>query len=990
MAIATEQSKGIGQAVHRKEDKKLLTGKGRYVDDLKLPGMQHMAVVRSPHAHADITGFDTSKAKAMPGVTAVLTGDDLEFAAGVPCASNPTGDMVHPVRPPLAKGRVRHAGEPVAVVIATDRYTAADAAAAVEVSYNPLPALVTPEAALADGAPKIHEELDSNVALVLAHKTDGVDEAFADADVVVKHTIRNQRLIHVPIETRGVVADWNTASDELVVYSSTQVPHFLRTFLAIVCGVSEAKVRAIAPDVGGGFGSKLNAYAEEFIAAAASRKVGAPVKWIEERSEAMVATCHGRAQDATMELAATKDGKVLAMRVHYVQDYGSYLQMLTPLISQLTLLMSPGAYAIPEVDVTVTNVYTNTVPTDALRGAGRPEATHAIERMMDILALELGMSRTEIRRKNFPQEFPFTTAIGLMYDSGDYDKTLDKLLELSDSKDEFEKRRVEAASRGKLLGRGLSTWVEVCGFVPSDVARSALGLTPGGWESSTVRMHPTGKVTVITGTSPHGQGHATSWSQIIETELGIPFDDVEVIHGDTAFAPYGLGTYGSRSLAVGGTAVHLAATQVRDKARLVAAQMLEASSDDLEFSGGTFSVKGSPDKSVTMQEVAFRAWQAFNMPEGVTPGLDETVFFDPPNCVFPFGAHGCEVEVDKETGKVEITGYIAVDDCGNVINPAIVAGQVHGGVVHGIGQALYEGAVYDDERPAPHRVAGRVRHPVGGGGSVDSDAPHGDAVADEPARREGDRRGGHDRIDAGRGRRRVRRARRPRHRHAAPAGDGVARDAGRRPGVIPQEFDYEHPSSVADAIAMLGKHGGEARILAGGHSLVPLMKLRLAAPDALIDIGGIASLRGITDTPDSITIGALTTHAQVAASDVVAGGCPILAETAAGIGDSQVRNRGTIGGSLANADPHGDLPAVFLALDGEVTAEGPGGQRTIAAADLFVDYLQTSLSDGRDPDGGAGAEGGQERVRQVQPACAGLGGRRRGGGRRRARRPGSR
>ena len=547
MAIATEQSKGIGQAVHRKEDKKLLTGKGRYVDDLKLPGMQHMAVVRSTHAHADITGIDTSKAKAMPGVTAVLTGDDLEFAAGVPCASNPTGDMVHPVRPPLAKGRVRHAGEPVAVVIAADRYTAADAAALVEVSYNPLPAVITPEAALADGAPKIHAELDSNVALVLAHKTDGVDEAFANAEVVVKHTIRNQRLIHVPIETRGVVADWNTASDELVVYSSTQVPHFLRTFLAIVCGVSEAKVRAIAPDVGGGFGSKLNAYAEEFIAAAASRKVGAPVKWIEERSEAMLATCHGRAQDATMELAATKDGKVLAMRVHYVQDYGSYLQMLTPLISQLTLLMSPGAYAIPEVDVTVTNVYTNTVPTDALRGAGRPEATHAIERMMDILARELGMSRTEIRRRNFPQEFPFTTAIGLMYDSGDYDKTLDKLLEESDSKDEFEKRRAEAASRGKLLGRGLSTWVEVCGFVPSDVARSVLGLTPGGWESSTVRMHPTGKVTVITGTSPHGQGHATSWSQIIETELGIPFDDVEVIHGDTAFAPYGLGTYGSRS-----------------------------------------------------------------------------------------------------------------------------------------------------------------------------------------------------------------------------------------------------------------------------------------------------------------------------------------------------------------------------------------------------------------------------------------------------------
>ena len=611
----------------------------------------------------------------MPGVMAVLTGDDLEFAAGVPCASNPTGDMVHPVRPPLAKGRVRHAGEPVAVVIAADRYTAADAAAAVEVSYNPLPAVITPEAALADGAPRIHEELDSNVGLVLAHKTDGVDEAFANAEVVVKHTIRNQRLIHVPIETRGVVADWNTASDELVVHSSTQVPHFLRTFLAIVCGVSEAKVRAIAPDVGGGFGSKLNAYAEEFIAAAASRKVGAPVKWIEERSEAMLATCHGRAQDATMELAATKDGKVLAMRVHYVQDYGSYLQMLTPLISQLTLLDVAGRVRHPG-GRRHRHERLHEHRADRRAARRRPAGGDPRHRADDGHpgARARHEPHRDPARRTSRSEFPFTTAIGLMYDSGDYDKTLDKLLEVSDSKDEFEKRRAEAASRGKLLGRGLSTWVEVCGFVPSDVARSALGLTPGGWESSTVRMHPTGKVTVITGTSPHGQGHATSWSQIIETELGIPFDDVEVIHGDTAFAPYGLGTYGSRSLAVGGTAVHLAATKLRDKARLVAAQMLEASPDDLEFAGGTFTVKGSPDKSVTMQEVAFRAWQAFDMPEGVTPGLDETVFFDPPNCVFPFGAHGCEVEVDKETGKVEITGYIAVDDCGNVINPAIVDG----------------------------------------------------------------------------------------------------------------------------------------------------------------------------------------------------------------------------------------------------------------------------------------------------------------------------
>jgi carbon-monoxide dehydrogenase large subunit len=696
MATVTDAPRGIGVAVKRKEDAKLLTGRGRYVDDLKLPRMLHMSVVRSPHAHATITGIDASAARAMPGVEAVLTAADLEFAAGIPCGSNPTGAMVQPARPVLATGKVRHMGEPVAVVLAADRYLARDAADAVIVSYDPLPPVIGVDAAMAEGAPVIHDEVPDNIGLVLTHKTDGFDEAFARADVVVEHSFKNQRLIHVPIEPRGVVADWNPASDDLTVYSSTQVPHFLRTFLAIVCNVSEAKVRAIAPDVGGGFGGKLNTYAEEFIAAAASRKVGRPVKWIEDRSEAMLATCHGRAQDAHMALAADKDGRVLAMRAHYVQDYGSYLQMLTPLISQLTLLMAPGAYAIPEVDITVTNAYTTTVPTDALRGAGRPEATYAIERMMDLLAAKVGIGRTDVRRRNFPREWPFTSAVGLAYDSGDYDASLDKLLELSDSKEEFERQREEAAARGKLLGRGLSTWVEICGFAPSDVTH-AIGLTPGGWESSTVRMHPTGKVTVITGTSPHGQGHATSWSQIVETELGVPFDDVEVIHGDTAFAPYGLGTYGSRSVAVGGTAVHMAATKIREKAKMVAAQMLEASVDDIEFADGVFSVKGSPDKKHSIQEVAFRAWQAFGMPEGVTPALDETVFFDPPNCTFPFGAHGCEVEVDKETGKVEITSYIAVDDCGVVINPMIVDGQVHGGVVHGIAQALYEEAVYSED-----------------------------------------------------------------------------------------------------------------------------------------------------------------------------------------------------------------------------------------------------------------------------------------------------
>ena len=515
-----------------------------------------------------------------------------------------------------------------------------------------------------------------------------------------------------------MVADWNPASDDLTVYSSTQIPHFLRTFLAIVCGVSEAKVRAIAPDVGGGFGAKLNTYAEEFIAAAASRKVGAPVKWIEERSEAMLATCHGRAQDAHVELAADSNGKVLGMRAHYIQDYGSYLQLLTPLISQLTMLMAPGAYAIPEIDIKVTNVYTNTVPTDALRGAGRPEATHAIERMMDILAEKVGISRTEVRRRNFPAEWPFTSRDRARLRLGRLRKDARQA-----ARDERRPGDVRAAAQG---GRGPRQAARPRPLnVGRDLRVRTLGRRPtrSGSRPEDGRARPCGctrpgKATVITGTSPHGQGHATSWSQIVETELGVPFDDIEVIHGDTAFAPYGLGTYGSRSVAVGGTAVHLAAGKVRDKARQVAAQMLEASVDDLDFGGGAFSVKGSPDQRVTIQEVAFRAWQAFDMPEGVTPGLDETVFFDPPNCTFPFGAHGCEVEVDRETGKVEITGYIAVDDCGNVINPMIVAGQVHGGVAHGIGQALYEGAVYDAEGQLLTGTLIDYVHPVGGGGAA--------------------------------------------------------------------------------------------------------------------------------------------------------------------------------------------------------------------------------------------------------------------------------
>ncbi len=689
---AVETSTGVGARVLRKEDRKLLTGQGRFVDDIKLPGMLHMAVVRSPHAHARINAIDTSAARAVPGVVAVYTAADLEFAAGVPCASNPTGQVRQPERPHIARDRVRHVGEPVAVVVAEQRYAARDGADLVSVDYDPIPAVIGVDAAMATDAPRVHEEYPDNTCVVITNKTAGADAAFAAADVVVKQRIHNQRTVPGSIEPRGTVAHWVQASDELTVWSSTQIPHFLRTFLAICCNVSEAKVRVIAPDVGGGFGGKLNCYAEEFITAAVSHKLGVPIKWIEDRSEAMLATIHGRAQDAVMELAATREGRVLAMRVNYLQDVGSYLQLLTPSIAHLTLFVAPGCYDIPEMDITVTEVFTNTTPTDACRGAGRPEATHAIERIMDILAGEVGKSREDIRRINFVKQFPHNSPTGIVYDSGNYEGTLDRALEIVG---DAEAKRADARSRGRRFGRGFSTYMEICGLAPSAVTH-AIGLTPGGWESATVRVHPTGKATVITGTSPHGQGHATSWSQIIETELGIPFADVEVIHGDTAFAPYGLGTYGSRSLAVGGTAVQRAATQIREKAAKVAAHMMEAAADDVEFDGGSFSVKGSPDRTKSIQEVAFTAWQAYDMPEGVTPGLDETVFFDPPNFTFPFGCHVCEVEVDEATGRVEIVRYLAVDDCGNVVNPMIVDGQVHGGVAHSIAQALYEQVVYDD------------------------------------------------------------------------------------------------------------------------------------------------------------------------------------------------------------------------------------------------------------------------------------------------------
>ncbi len=693
MAAITKQA-GIGASVLRKEDAPLITGQGRYVDDITLPGMGFAAFARSAHAHAVIKGIDTSAAEAMPGVDKVFTYATLGLDAGVPCASNPTGDAVHVRRPILADGRVRMVGEPIALVVADSRATARDAADRIVVDYDPLPVVIDAENAVKPGAPQLHEDAPGNRCCTIAHKTEGFDEAFEAAPVKVSLTIDNQRLTPVPIESRAVVADWITSSGELTFYTSTQVPHFVRTFVAAICGAPESKVRVIAPDVGGGFGSKINVHAEEYALAQASKLCGRPVKWIETRSEAMVSMIHGRDQLQKATIAADSDGRIRALRVHLLQDMGAYLGLLGPTIAHLTLFMTPGVYDVQHVDITIDEVFTNTASTDAYRGAGRPEATHLVERLVDALADEIGVDPAELRRRNFISEFPYTSATGLSYDSGDYGKALDKALEMSGYAG-FEARRAEAAARGNYRGIGLSTWVEICGLAPSAVTK-AIGVGAGGWESSIVRMHPTGSVTVITGSSSHGQGHETCWSQIVESELGIPFDQVEVVHGDTGQSPYGLGTYGSRSLAVGGTALQLSCEKVRDKARLVAAHLLECSADDLEWAPGQWQVKGSPERAKTIQELAFAAWAGDSMPAGVEPNLEATTFFDPPNFTFPFGTHIAEVEIDGETGKVTVERYSAVDDCGNVINPMIVEGQVHGGVVQSMAQALYEETVYDE------------------------------------------------------------------------------------------------------------------------------------------------------------------------------------------------------------------------------------------------------------------------------------------------------
>jgi aerobic carbon-monoxide dehydrogenase large subunit len=689
MPAATHQ---IGKPLKRKEDPRLIQGLAHYVDDIVLPGLQYAAILRSPYAHAKIRSVDVSKAQAAPGVSVVLTGADVRGSVGnVPCAAV-IPDMKSAPRPALAVDRVRFVGEGVAVVVATSRYAARDAVDLIEVDYEPLTPVVDPEKAIEKGSPVLYDEHKDNVAYRWELEGGDVKGAFKKADKVVKQRILNQRLIPVAMEPRGVVAEYKPGERQLTIWSSTQIPHLLRTQIAAMLDVPEYSVRVITPEVGGGFGSKLNVYGEEGLVGYLAMRLGAPVKWIETRRENFQTTIHGRDQIDDVEVAFKKDGTILGLRLHVIADLGAYYQLLTPLIPTLTGLMASGSYKIPAIRVEITGVLTNKMSTDAYRGAGRPEATYLVERALDLVAAELKKDPADVRRKNFPKlsEFPYATPTGVIYDSANYPRSLDLALKLSGYK-KLRQEQAKARKEGRLMGIGLSTYVEICAMGPSSA------MPAGGWESATVRVEPSGMVNIMTGSSPHGQGQETSFAQIGAEILGLEPDDVNVIHGDTSIVPYGIGTFGSRATAVGGTAVYKSLMKLREKLATLAGFLLEADPSKLLFEGMKIFVKGQPKKSIGFGEVVGAAYTAKKLPPNMEPGLDATVFFEPSNFTFPFGAHVCVVEIDRDTGDVHLKKYVAVDDCGNVLNPLLVDGQVHGGIVQSFGQAMLEEAVYDEQ-----------------------------------------------------------------------------------------------------------------------------------------------------------------------------------------------------------------------------------------------------------------------------------------------------
>jgi carbon-monoxide dehydrogenase large subunit len=685
----------IGARIQRREDPKLITGHGRFVDDIRLTNMAHMAVVRSPHAHARIAAIDVSAALAAPGVIACYTAERFRgvLNGSLPVTNSFVADKKQvPAQFPIADTEVVYAGEPVAVVIAEDRYLAADAAHLVVVDYEPLTPVMDIESAMQPGSPVVRSDRPDNIGWDTAFAGGDIEAAFAEAEVTVRERITQQRLFPIAMEMRGCVADYVPFDDRLTLWSATQVPHFIRLFVGGGLGLPEARVRVIAPDVGGAFGSKIRPYPEEYLCAAASKLCARPVKWNEERTENLQATTHGRGQIFDIEVAAKRDGTLLGLRLTQLLDIGAYHGVFSA-FQVVACLVAGGAYGWKAVHARSVGIFTNRTSTDPYRGAGRPEATHLVERAVDLVAREIGMDPAELRRKNFIRDFPHTNNFGLVYDSGDYDKTLDRALQIVDYAG-LRRRQEELRREGRYLGIGLSTYVEICGLGPSAATAPAVGVALV--ESSAVRVHPTGSVTVTVGTHAHGQGHDTTFAQIVADALGVPYEQVEIRHGDTGDSPFGYGTYGSRSLAVGGMSVLTSCHKVVEKARRLAAHVLEAAEEDIVVDQGRYHVRGSPEQAKTLAELAFAAHGA-GLPAGMEQGMEAVTYFDPPNFVWPFGCHVCVVEVDPDTGNVGIERYVAVDDCGTVINPLVVEGQIHGGVAQGIAQALYEEVRYDEE-----------------------------------------------------------------------------------------------------------------------------------------------------------------------------------------------------------------------------------------------------------------------------------------------------
>ena len=715
MAIDTPPADVLGASVKRVEDPRFITGKGRYLDDITLTGMTHLAILRSPYAHANIRSIDTSAAKTMPGVLAVFTGADIPYNP-LPMAwpAGGSAGIQNNVSTPrvLATDSVKWTGEGVAAIVAETEAQAVDALEAINVDWEPLPAVVDAEKATKPGAPQLHENAPNNEVFTwTVGDKSGTEKAFEDAEVVVKQRLVNHRLIPNPMEVRGDIGLYNPGTEEYTVWMSSQTPHIQRLLLtAFVTGIPEHKVRCISPDVGGAFGTKIFCYADMALVMFASKAIGGrPVKWVETRTESYGSTIHGRDHITYLEVAGKRDGEVTGLRVKTYANLGGRLSTIGPGIpTTLYARVLSGCYKIPNVFAEVTGVYTNTTFVDAYRGAGRPEATYVVERAMDLFANEIGMDKAAIRRKNFipPDQFPYDNPSGLgtasggakiYIDSGNYEPALNKAL-IAAGYDDLAKAKAEAKSRGKLLGLGLSTYIEVCGVAPSKwIGAVGEGWGAAMWESSNVKVHLTGKVIVTMGTQPQGQGHETTYAQVISHELGVPMADIVIQHSDTQGTPFGYGSYGSRTSSVGSTAAIKAAEKVKEKARRYAAHMLEASPGDIEIDGAEYRVKGSPEKKKTLQEIAFALDLGFSLPEGMEPYLDETAYYDTPNCTWPFGTHIAIVEVDEETGETELKRYIAVDDVGKKINPMIVDGQLHGGIAQGVGQALWEQAVYSDE-----------------------------------------------------------------------------------------------------------------------------------------------------------------------------------------------------------------------------------------------------------------------------------------------------